>query len=127
MSNTNLNNCYNPKISIVILNWNGFADTIDCLISLSKCTYSNFDVILIDNNSNDESVSIIKKWLTETRFQNLIFIENEENYGFAKGNNIGIDIALKNNSDFILLLNNDTVVESDFLIELLNFYNQNNN
>lgn len=127
MSNKNLNNFYNPKISIVILNWNGFADTIDCLISLSKCTYSNFDVILIDNNSNDESVSVIKKWLTESRFQNLILIENKENYGFAKGNNIGIDIALKNNSDFILLLNNDTVVESDFLIELLNFYNQNNN
>lgn len=144
-----------PKVSIIIINWNGKNDTIECLNSLFKIQYNNYDVILVDNASTDDSVIEIKKYLnarldsTETTFKkikimeyeynnkqiqknhslnkkptiktkNLFLIENDQNYGFAKGNNIAIDFSMKNlNPDFVLLLNNDTVVDEFFLFEMI--------
>lgn len=110
-----------PKVSIIILNWNGWSDTIECLNSLSKIDYPNYEVVLVDNNSKDESVEKILEWIAEKKSViPIYFIKNDENYGFAKGNNIAIKKVLdKGDSEYILLLNNDTVVEKKFLNELV--------
>ena len=107
----------NPKVSIIILNWNGLEDTIECLDSLKKITYPDYSVIVVDNGSAGNDVQLLKE-----KFGDYIqIIENDKNYGFAEGNNIGIRYALKNSHlDYILLLNNDTIVDPEFLAELVN-------
>ena len=139
-----------PSVSIIILNWNGWLDTVECLESIYNLNYSNYQVIVVDNNSSDDSIQKINDYTmgklevksnffkydpndkpieiipyngknTEiSKFSNhnkqLILIKNDINHGFAKGNNIGIEFSLKNlNPQYILLLNNDTVVDKDFL------------
>lgn len=104
-----------PKVSMVIVNWNREADTAECLYSLKRIDYSNHEIILVDNGSQDSSPDNIQR-----RFQNVKLIRNRVNKGFAEGNNVGIREALKRNADYILLLNNDTVVEADFLSSLVN-------
>jgi len=107
------------KISIIILNWNGWPDTLECLDSLSKITYSNYDVIVIDNNSTNDSAEKIKNWIANKKSAiNYNLIINSYNAGFAGGNNLGIECAVKNKSDYILLLNNDTLVDPGFLEKL---------
>lgn len=103
-----------PKVSIIILNWNGKEDTIECLDSLKHITYPNYEILLVDNGSTDGSVNYFKKHYPEIEL-----IENGENLGFAKGNNVAILKAMEQGSDYILLLNNDTIVDSDFLMELV--------
>lgn len=106
-----------PRISIIILNWNGWEDTIECLESLYKINYLNYEVIVVDNGSTDQSVKMIKDW---SKGRRLSIIENDKNYGFAGGNNIAMEKILKKaESDYILLLNNDAVVDKKFLIELV--------
>jgi GT2 family glycosyltransferase len=150
----------NQKVAIIILNWNGWKDTIECLESLSQITYQNYDIIVVDNGSIDESIKKIREYCegkinVESQFfkyddnnkpmkmieytreesatggkeskldnidsnKKLILIKNEKNYGFAEGNNIALRYVLKNlNSEYILLLNNDTVVDINFLDELV--------
>ncbi len=105
-----------PQVSIIILNWNGWKDTLECLESIFKIDYSNYDIIVVDNHSHDDSINQLKNYSVNNNFK---LIENEENYGFAEGNNIGIKYALKHlNPKYILLLNNDTVVDKNFLKEL---------
>lgn len=104
-----------PKVSLVVLNYNNPTDTIECISSLLKNSYENFEVILIDNGSTDNSVEL----LNSIHYKNVIFIQNEKNLGFAGGCNMGIRHALQNNADYILLLNNDTVVKEDFLDNLI--------
>jgi hypothetical protein len=106
----------NPKVSIIIINWNGVVDTLECLESLTKLRYNNYEVIVVDNNSSGNDVEVIKR-----EYGNFIkrIIINNNNLGFSGGNNIGINYAVKNNTDFILLLNNDTIVEENFLYELI--------
>jgi GT2 family glycosyltransferase len=101
-------------VAIVILNWNKKDDTAECLCSIYNMRYKKFDVILVDNGSNDGSVHFLKR-----KYPKVKYIENEENLGYAKGNNIGIRYALKGGYSFILLLNNDTIVDADLLTELL--------
>ena len=107
-----------PKVVIIILNWNGQADTLECLESLNRLDYNNFEIILIDNGSK-ESLDFARD--IENQFSNLKIelILNEENLGFAGGNNQGIKIALERKADYVLLLNNDTTVEPDFLKKLM--------
>ena len=104
-----------PKVSIIIINWNGLKDTIECLKSLKKITYPNYEVIVIDNGSQVNEAEILK----ETYGDYIHVIRNDRNYGFAGGNNIGIKRALNGRADYVLLLNNDTVVHEDFLSELV--------
>lgn len=105
-----------PKVSIIILNWNGLEDTIECLESLKKVTYPNYEVIVVDNASSGSDVQV----LTERYEDYIHIIQNDRNYGFAEGNNISMRYALADfNSDYFLLLNNDTVVAPDFLGELV--------
>ncbi len=101
-----------PKVAIIVLNWNNWQDTFQCLKSLENLNYPNFEVIVVDNGSNE------KFQITDYRLQ-IVQIFNKENLGFAGGNNVGIKQGLKGNADYILLLNNDTVVDKNFLKELI--------
>ena len=151
-----------PNVTVIILNWNGWKDTIECLESLYQIDYFNYQIILVDNASEDDSIERIKEYcegklfvkseffdynldnkhiylheFLEEEFKSfnkdlvksnsIIILKNNINYGFAGGNNIGIKFALKNlNPDYILLLNNDTVVDKYFLTELVKIGKKNN-
>lgn len=104
----------NPKVAIVILNWNGKEDTIECLESLKHITYPNYEILLVDNGSTDGSVECFRE-----RYPGMEIIENGENLGFAEGNNVGIRRVMDEGADYVLLLNNDTVVDPEFLGELV--------
>ena len=103
---------HHAKVAIIILNWNGLEDTMECLQSLKRINYPNYEVIIIDNGSEKNEAEILRQ-----RFGDYAHvIQNEKNVGFAQGNNIGIRYVLKNSKpDYILLLNNDTIVDSEFL------------
>ncbi|MHA1380620.1 MAG: glycosyltransferase family 2 protein [Candidatus Helarchaeota archaeon] len=105
-----------PKVSIIILNWNGLKDTVECLESLKKITYPNYEVIVVDNDSDGDDASVLEK-----KYNGYIeVIRNKENLGFSGGNNVAIRKVLKTGeSEYVLLLNNDTVVEPSFLDELI--------
>lgn len=113
-----------PKIYIILLNWNGFSDTLECLESLQKINYPNYDVVVVDNHSTSDDVKIIKE-----KFGDFVkeIIVSEDNLGFSGGNNLGIQYSLNDGADFILLLNNDTTVEPDFLGKLLDVFSRNEN
>lgn len=102
----------NPKVFIIILHYHSIEDTQECLKSLEKLDYDNFEVVVVDNGTEEKP-----------KFQSSNFklrqIFNKENLGFAGGNNIGIEYALEQGADYVLLLNNDTVVEPVFLKELV--------
>lgn len=102
-----------PKVSIIILHWKNVNDTLTCLRSLKKCDYKNFDVYLVLNGATREDKITLRNLFDQ--WDKIIFIENDDNIGFAEGNNTAIRQALKTNSDFILTLNNDTEVEPDFI------------
>jgi len=106
-----------PEVTIILLNWNGLKDTTECLDSLKNIDYPNYKVVLVDNNSFGNDVEIIRE-----NYGNFIskIIINENNLGFSGGNNIGIKAAMEMGSDYIMLLNNDTVVEPDFLSVMIN-------
>ncbi len=103
-----------PEISIVLLNVNQHKITIDCIKSLRDNDYTNFEIVLVDNGSTDESVKIFYSLIQE--FSNLKLIENRENLGFAEGNNVGIRNC---DGNYILLLNNDTIVKKNFLSSMI--------
>lgn len=107
-----------PFVHIIILNWNGFDDTSELLESLLKISYSNYSIVIVDNNSaNDEADRLEKIYKGKAHI-----IKCKENLGFAGGNNVGIQYALEKEADYILLLNNDTKVSSDFLEILVRKY-----
>lgn len=97
-------------ISVIVLNWNGQRLLQDCLGSLRKLHFQNFETILVDNGSTDDSVSYVKREFPEVRI-----VELEENLGFCAGNNRGVSVA---NGEYIFFLNNDTEVDPDMLGEL---------
>ncbi len=101
-------------VYIIILNWNGWKDTAECIESCLKLSYPNFRLIIVDNGSTDGSESILRK-----HFPNINLIQTGKNLGFAGGNNAGITHALSHGADYVWLLNNDTVVDPDSLSELI--------
>jgi GT2 family glycosyltransferase len=144
-----------PKVTIIVLNWNNWEDTIECLESLFQIDYPCYNVILVDNGSDDDSVSRAEQYAQGElevksdlftfkkdnkpldyvilekdqydqvdfgiKFQgNLYIIKNDRNYGFAEGNNVGIDFAQKYlKPDYIEILNNDIVVRNNYLDEMV--------
>jgi len=142
----------NPGVSVIILNWNGTKDTIECLQSFKKVTYDNYQLILVDNGSEPEKLHELKDWCNlnykriyyYNRIQveneeyirtlssdiyeknSLIIIENGENLGFAAGNNVALRFSMALGFEYTLLLNNDTTVEDNFLSELMNLMLSNN-
>lgn len=103
-----------PLVAVIILNWNQLKLTLDCLESLEKIVYQNCEIILVDNGSTDGSTAAIHE-----RYPQLIIIENKRNLGFSEANNIGIRKALQLGADYVLLLNNDTVVDPGFINALI--------
>ncbi|MDP1864705.1 MAG: glycosyltransferase family 2 protein [Thiobacillus sp.] len=97
-----------PPIAIIILNWNGANDTLACLDSLTSLTHPNFNVIVVDNGSSDDSLALLRPYRAPYP---LTLIETGANLGFAEGNNVGVRAALETGADAVLLLNNDTVVD----------------
>jgi GT2 family glycosyltransferase len=149
-----------PKVSIIVLNWNNWEDTIECLESLYRINYDNYNVIMVDNGSDDDSVAHIREYaqgkleieseffkfnkenkplvhveLDEDQYpenvppkfdKTLIIIKNKENYGFAEGNNVGIRYALQHlQPNYIEILNNDIVVEENYLKEMIKVIDKN--
>ena len=106
----------NSRVAIIIVNWKKYNMTANCIESVIKCNYPNYEIVLVDNESDISKVSIFK---SRKKIKTIL---NPKNEGFSKANNQGIEYALKNNFDYILLLNNDTVVKSnliDVLIETI--------
>jgi GT2 family glycosyltransferase len=102
------------SVAIIILNWNGFNDSVECLNSLRTVTYRNYQIVLVDNGSlNDEGFRL------KEMFPEVHLINNLINRGFAGGNNDGINWALEQGSDYIVNLNNDCLVGKDWLSELI--------
>jgi GT2 family glycosyltransferase len=99
-----------PLVAVVILNWNGGDDTLQCLASVSGIDYRNLSIIVVDNGSTDGSVAAVR-----ARYREIDIIENCRNLGYAGGNNVGIRRALENDADFLLILNNDTRVAPDLI------------
>lgn len=151
-----------PRVAIVILNWNGWRDTIECLESIRRITYSNYWTVVVDNGSTDDSLVRMKEYcrrelaessssaasgesrsgctnFVEVDYQvalapshaelagvgtetgpRLALIMNRDNLGFAEGNNVGIVFSMNAlDAQYILLLNNDTVVDPAILTELI--------
>lgn len=131
------------KIAIIILNWNGYIDTVECLDSLMKNDCSIFDIIVVDNGSTDESLERIRAWFQDRRLtlnnvltskipstfseidtlshetvqehgaQTYTLITSDKNLGFSAGNNLGMRFAIRRPYDSVLLLNNDTTLAED--------------
>jgi GT2 family glycosyltransferase len=115
-----------PKISIVILTWNSEKHLSDLFLSLNDMDYprSRWNLIVVDNGSKDKTIHILKHWQAQmTNFQTIIY--NKQNKGFAPANNQGIRVALKDGADYVILLNDDTLVESDWLSKIINTLEQN--
>jgi len=102
------------RIFVIILNWNGREVLGPCLDSLMRVTGPPLEIIVVDNGSTDSSQEIVRQ-----DFPGVELIENGENLLFAGGNNIGIEVALDRGAEFILLLNNDTEVDSSFAAGML--------
>src|SRR3972149_5859546 len=97
-----------PRVSIILVNWNGLDDTEACLASLRHLRYPDFEVIVVDNGSAGDDAAVLQhNWGHFARI-----ICREDNAGFAKANNEAMELVLSEAlSEFILLLNNDTTVE----------------
>ena len=102
-----------PKVTIVVVTYNALADTTECLRSLQGVTYGNVEVIVVDNASSDGSARTLAR-----EFPTTVVIANPVNSGYAGGNNVGVRTALERGADYILILNNDTIVDKDVIIEL---------
>ncbi len=102
------------RLTIITINYNSSENTIKLLESLKDQSDKDFEVIVVDNNSED----VEKLMDYETTQNNIVYIKNDKNIGFSGGNNIGIRRALENQADWVLLLNNDTWVESSFIEHL---------
>jgi GT2 family glycosyltransferase len=103
-----------PKVFIIILNYNGKDILKKCLESVYLCEYSNREVVVVDNNSSDDSFEEARK-----HFSKFHFIKNNKNIGFAAGNNVAIRWALEKMADYIFLLNNDAFLEKDTITILI--------
>lgn len=99
-----------PLISVIVLNWNGKDDSLECLASLQRVDYPRFNVVFCDNGSGDGSIAAVRKTFSEVQI-----VDNGENLGYAEGNNRGIRYALEQGADAVVVLNNDTIVDPGFL------------
>jgi GT2 family glycosyltransferase len=101
-------------VFIILLNWNGWRDTIACVDSCRRLTWPNYRILVVDNNSSDGSEKFLRQHLREVEI-----IQSGSNLGFAGGYNVGIRHAISSGADYIWLLNNDTVVDSESLTALV--------
>jgi GT2 family glycosyltransferase len=104
------------NVFIIVLNWNGGNDTLACLNSLQELHYQDCRLVVVDNGSTDGSLERIRATIWA---RTVTILENGTNLGYAVGNNVGIRYALEHDADFILLLNNDTVVDPQLIDALV--------
>ena len=106
-----------PKVAVIVVNWNRKDDTVECLKSLSRVSTFGFELmtVVVDNGSTDGSLDALSK-ITNFSFR---VISLKENTGFVGGNNVGIKAALEEGADYLLLLNNDTLVDRGLIKELV--------
>lgn len=103
-----------PKVTVIILTWNRVDDVVTCLESFSRVKYPNLEVVVVDNNSADETVATLRAnydWIT--------LIVNDDNLGYVGGNNVGIKHALAKGTDYVFVLNSDTKMIANCLDELV--------
>lgn len=108
--------CEPRKVAVVMVNYNGEVYIKKCLDSIYSQTYKNIFVVVVDNFSTDNSVKLIAE-----SYKDIYLIKNSENLGFAMGNNIGIEYAMNQGADYILLLNVDTWIEKDMVKNLVRY------
>lgn len=134
------------QVCVILINWNGWRDTIECLQSLNQVEFPRLQVVVVDNGSSDDSVAQIRKWCEQTDIPytvcfgrhpevvpqpngtpmsrqrgigRLLMLALDQNIGFCAGNNVGMKQAFANGADFLLILNNDTHVTPGFLRPLV--------
>lgn len=105
-----------PNVAIILVNWNGLMVTKQCLDTLRSIQYRSFQVIVVDNASSDGSADILRN-----EYPEVVVISAGSNLGFAGGNNLGFRYAFQYKFSYILMLNNDTIVEADFLDHLVSY------
>jgi GT2 family glycosyltransferase len=105
----------NKKLAIIIVNWKQYDLTKKCLLSINKTKFNNHKIILVDNESSEKKLNVLLN-----DFNNLKVIQNKLNLGFGVANNQAITYALDKNYDYVMLLNNDTEVDKNFIIPLIN-------
>ena len=103
-----------PKVHLIVLNWNNKEISKKCLSSIKKVSYSNYKVLIVDNNSQDGSVEFFKKY-----FPQYDILALDKNLKYAGGNNAAVDYLKPEEEDFLVFINNDTIVSSDFLNHLV--------
>lgn len=101
------------KVGIILLNYCNYYLTIDCIESIKQSTYQNYEIIVVDNNSPDHSGKNLSQQ------EGIRFLQMEENLGFAAGNNRGIEVALSDGCEYVMLLNNDTVIDPNMIETLV--------
>lgn len=108
------------SVAIILVNYNGISDTIECINSILKIKNRNYKIIVVDNNSKDYEADKLEK-----NFPDIIVIKSNKNLGFSGGNNLGIKYAMENKYEYILLLNNDTIIDSEMIDYLLKYADNN--
>ena len=109
---------YNVTVSIIIPHWNGIDILSECLSSLFRTNHNSYEVIVVDNASSDGS----QAWIKNT-YPHIKLIENEKNYGYAGGCNIG---AIEAKGEYLVFLNNDTIQDPEWIQNLENFMKKDN-
>lgn len=105
---------HQDSVFAIVLNWNGWEDTLDCLSSLENLDYPTYEVVVVDNGSTDGSEEKIRE-----AYPDIVVLQTGENLGFAGGNNAGIRYALERGADYVWLVNNDAVVDPGSLTALV--------
>jgi len=103
-----------PKVFVIILHWNKQKEILECLESVLKIDYANYEVVVVDNGSDNNSYEVIQK-----NYQDVHLMRNRNNLGFAGGNNVGMRYAMEQKADYVWLLNDDTIVEPDVLSKMV--------
>ncbi|MGE4345521.1 MAG: glycosyltransferase [Geoalkalibacter sp.] len=114
------------KIAVIIINYNGWRHTLNCLDSIANSAKNKdfIKIFLVDNNSSDDSRTQIRSYLSTKNTLSVDFILSDENRGFSAGNNLGVEKALNEDFDAIMLLNNDTIIERNIFAIALQFFDE---
>ena len=126
------------KVVVVVLNYNNYSDTLLCLNTILSITYENTELVVVDNHSGNDSLERIAQYLLDNGIdharvdegaidecreyaERTFLLQSSSNRGYAAGNNLGIRVALTRGADYVLLLNNDTLVDANFLAPLVEY------
>ncbi len=110
-----------PLVYCILLNWNSLETTRTCIARLENQSYRQFEIVIVDNDSQDGSGEVLKK-----EYSKYFFIQTGKNGGYAWGNNAGIRFSLKRNADFVWIVNPDVRVSKNTLAEMVRFMGENN-